>query len=67
VTIEPDPSDGRAKLVELTERGWQAMDVGLAANADREAAVAERLGERRLAQLRRTLQELSASQLSASP
>ncbi len=51
----PDPSDGRAKLITFTDRGWSAVDTVLAAFRETEEALAVRLGERRMAELRRTL------------
>lgn len=29
VAVEPHPEDGRAKLVTLTARGWDAIDAGV--------------------------------------
>jgi DNA-binding MarR family transcriptional regulator len=43
----PDPRDGRAKLVVLTDRGWEAVAVGRRALADMEAAWDAALGRRR--------------------
>ena len=43
----PDPGDGRAKLVVLTERGWQAIAVARAALAEMEASWDAHLGRRR--------------------
>ncbi len=54
----PDPSDGRAKLVRLSERGQAITRVAEAAIADIEADWARRLGEARYAQLRRRLIDL---------
>jgi len=54
----PDPSDGRAKLIEFTERGWAAVSTALDAFHAIEANLAERIGPARLRQLRRTLLEI---------
>lgn len=58
VTIEPDPQDGRAKLVRLTERGhavWAAL-VELSRQVEEESARA--IGSDRILDLRRTLLDL---------
>jgi len=56
----PDPSDGRAKIVRLTERGRESHRTALEAFAAIEADWAERLGERRVAELRELLEEIAA-------
>ncbi len=58
LTRRPDPADGRAKLIELTERGRDLMaDAG-----ERVVAIerrwAELAGERNFAQMCRTMQRL---------
>lgn len=57
----PDPSDGRARIVTLTARGKAAVDVLLALSAEAEARVAERIGDRRTAKLRRALEHWVAA------
>ncbi|MGH3505894.1 MAG: MarR family winged helix-turn-helix transcriptional regulator [Nocardioidaceae bacterium] len=54
----PDPADGRAKLIELTERGWKIVNSALDAFASMEQELADRLGPTRLRQLRRTLLDM---------
>ena len=56
----PDPGDGRAKLVRLTERGLAARQAGRAAVVEIEAEWAAALGEERIAELRELLLELRA-------
>ena len=56
----PDPSDGRAKIVRLTERGREAHRAALEAFAAIESDWAERLGERRVGELRELLEEIAA-------
>ena len=56
----PDPSDGRAKLVQLTDRGRAAIEVGRAAIAEIEGEWRAALGDERVAQLRELLLELRA-------
>jgi DNA-binding MarR family transcriptional regulator len=59
VERRPDAADGRAKLIELTTRGWASVDAALAAFDEMEAELAERIGPSRLATLRRTLAVLT--------
>lgn len=56
----PDPTDGRAKLIEFTERGWAAVHTVLESFKKEEAALVRRLGEARMIELRRTLLDLLA-------
>ena len=56
----PDPGDGRAKLVRLTERGLAARHAGRAAVVEIEAEWAAALGEERIAKLRELLLDLRA-------
>jgi DNA-binding MarR family transcriptional regulator len=58
VTFVPDPSDGRAKLVRLTDRGEAALERLLAISRDTEAEVARLLGEGDLTHLRGLLARL---------
>ena len=55
VTRQPDPSDGRAKLVLLTGRGREIMDIATETVPAIEKQLADLVGERRLVQLRRDL------------
>src|SRR5215207_1188229 len=54
----PDPADGRAKTIVLTERGREALAAGRQVFADIERRWAEQFGEERIAQLRRTVELL---------
>ena len=63
VTREPDPTDGRARIVRLTDRGPALEKTINQLARDSERQIAELLGERRFTQLRLTLEEL-ASKLS---
>jgi DNA-binding MarR family transcriptional regulator len=54
----PDPADGRAKLVRATDRGREVFAVVREFIADLDARLDERMGERRVAQLRGLLEEL---------
>lgn len=55
-----DPTDGRAKLVCLTDRGWQAMRAARAVIGEVEAEYAARLGRERLETTLAALEELLA-------
>ncbi len=54
----PDPRDGRAKIVRLTPRGWEAVRVATAAIRGVEDTWTAGLGVRRMRSLRRALQVL---------
>jgi DNA-binding MarR family transcriptional regulator len=58
VERRPDPSDGRAKLICLTEAGWDAMRIGRRAIAEIELDYAELVGRARFEQATETLDEL---------
>lgn len=55
----PDPSDGRARLVRLTDKGLALLPHAAAAEAAVEQAWTARLGERRMRALRSALWELA--------
>ena len=54
----PDPTDGRARLVVITARGRETIPLAAAEVAAIEAEWTAHLGERRMAELRRTLVRL---------
>jgi DNA-binding MarR family transcriptional regulator len=58
VERRPDPTDRRATLICLTERGWDQVQAALAIIAAIEEEWAGRLGEDRMRQLREALVEL---------
>lgn len=58
VERRPDPSDGRAKLICLTESGWVAIREGRGLIAAIEGDWAERVGHDRFERLRRDMQIL---------
>jgi DNA-binding MarR family transcriptional regulator len=58
VERRPDPSDGRAKLICLTEAGWEAMRTGRRVIAEIEAGYAELVGAKRFEAAAETLNEL---------
>lgn len=67
VTREPDPADGRAKRVVLTERGRAAVTAGAQASIEVEAEWAELLGARRFSELRGLLERLRGALDGAAP
>jgi DNA-binding MarR family transcriptional regulator len=54
----PDPTDGRARLVRLTARGWRVIPVARAHERVVESEWAAHLGPRRMRQLRDALEML---------
>jgi DNA-binding MarR family transcriptional regulator len=63
----PDPEDGRAKIIRLTERGREAQAIGRRLIAEVEREWAERFGEERIAALREALEAITAERLGAVP
>ncbi len=61
----PDPADGRAKIIRLTERGRDAQALGRGLIDDIEREWAERFGEERVAALRDLLESITAQRLGA--
>jgi DNA-binding MarR family transcriptional regulator len=62
----PDPLDARARIIELTPRGRQALRVMRSNALELEKRWKQVLGERRLGELRETLQMLLASETAAA-
>jgi DNA-binding MarR family transcriptional regulator len=63
----PDPSDGRAKIIRLTERGRAAQALGFQIIDEIEQEWAERFGADRVAALRDALEAITAERLGALP
>jgi len=61
----PDPRDGRAKIIRLTDRGREAQAVGRELIFDIEREWAERFGAESLAALRAVLEAITVEQLAA--
>jgi DNA-binding MarR family transcriptional regulator len=59
----PDPADGRAKIIRLTERGHEAQALGIELIAGIEREWGERIGEERVAALRDALEAITAERL----
>ncbi len=53
--VEPDPTDGRARLIHYTENGIHLVNALLAASEQAEKNLAKYVGETRLAELREIL------------
>jgi DNA-binding MarR family transcriptional regulator len=58
----PDPDDRRAKIIRLSERGWDAERAALGILADIERRWAREVGEERLAALRETVEAVLAAE-----
>jgi DNA-binding MarR family transcriptional regulator len=63
----PDPSDGRAKIIRLTERGREAHRTGRGLIEDLERDWGERFGVERVAALREALEAITAERFGAVP
>jgi len=63
----PDPSDGRAKIIRLTERGCAAQSLGFQIIDAIEQEWAERFGAERVAALRDVLEAITAERLDWVP
>jgi DNA-binding MarR family transcriptional regulator len=59
VARTPDPSDGRAKLIVLTDRGFEALQDALDTIIDLEADLEAELGRAGLVRLRATLRRIA--------
>lgn len=62
VERRPDVTDGRVKIIRLTDRGREAQRIGLALIDEIERDWAERYGEAEIAALRETLEAIAARQ-----
>jgi DNA-binding MarR family transcriptional regulator len=58
ITVRPDPTDRRAKRVQLTERGWETVDLGERVIAEFDAWLEQAIGPDQVAQLRQTLERI---------
>jgi len=63
----PDPEDGRAKIIRLTERGREARALGFQIMDEMERDWGERFGVERVAALRDALEVITAERLGALP
>lgn len=60
LTREPDPNDGRARIIRLTPKGRQLQKTIHSQAQAAEQRIADTLGARRLTQLQRALEDLTA-------
>jgi DNA-binding MarR family transcriptional regulator len=58
LTRGPHPEDGRARIVHLTDRGWELQRLAHETSRELEAAWAQTIGEERFADLRSALEEI---------
>ena len=63
----PDPTDGRAKIIRLTERGRVAQALGVGLIDELEQEWAERFGADRVAALRDALEVITGERVDAVP
>jgi DNA-binding MarR family transcriptional regulator len=63
----PDPSDGRAKIIRLTERGHAAQALGVGLINEIEQEWAEQFGAERVAALRDALEAIIGERLAGVP
>jgi DNA-binding MarR family transcriptional regulator len=59
----PDPEDGRAKIIRLSPRGWDAQAAALRIFADIERRWARAVGDEPVAELRKATEAILASEL----
>lgn len=57
----PDPTDGRAKIIRLTERGWAARRLADEIIASIEGECARHLGEQRMRQFEGLMKDVSSA------
>ena len=60
----PDPEDGRAKIIRLSARGWDAQAAALRIFADIERRWSRAVGDEPVAELRKTTEAILASELA---
>ena len=61
----PDPTDGRAKIIRLTERGREAQAIGRELIDDLEREWEDRFGTERIAVIREVFETIAAERLGA--
>jgi DNA-binding MarR family transcriptional regulator len=63
----PDPSDGRAKIIRLTDKGREAYAIGRGLVDEIERQWAESYGDERVEALRDALEAITAERLGVLP
>jgi DNA-binding MarR family transcriptional regulator len=59
LTLEPDPTDGRARVIRLTAKGHRVHDLAYDVALSFEQAIARQLGPRRFAEFKNALEEIN--------
>ncbi|WP_446221815.1 MarR family winged helix-turn-helix transcriptional regulator [Nocardia sp. IBHARD005] len=67
VEVGPDPADGRARLVRLTERGWSAVEAGLRVVEQFDRHLDQVIGDSEVDRLREILTRIIAGEGSTYP
>ena len=57
----PDPTDGRAKIIRLTQRGWELRRVADEIIASIEHECVQRLGEEKMRQFNELMKDVSSA------
>jgi DNA-binding MarR family transcriptional regulator len=65
IARRPDPGDRRARLIVLTDRGWQAVDAGLSIISEVEAGWARDLGPKLHGALTQALERVAEAPLGS--
>lgn len=65
LTLEPDPTDGRARIIRYTDRGWQLFNAGARLSRSVSERWAEALGREPIDTLAETLRAVNALQDAA--
>jgi DNA-binding MarR family transcriptional regulator len=60
VRLEHDPTDGRARIIRYTERGWSLFDIGAQISRDVGQRWAQKVGRREYTQMVNTLEAIIA-------
>jgi len=66
VRLEHDPTDGRARIIRYTERGWSLLDTGAQISRDVGERWAQQIGRRAYDQMVTTLEAIIALDSSRS-
>jgi DNA-binding MarR family transcriptional regulator len=59
LTLEPDPTDGRARVIRLTAKGHRLHDLAYTFALSAEQAIARQLGPRRFSEFKKSLEEIN--------
>jgi DNA-binding MarR family transcriptional regulator len=59
LTLEPDPTDGRARVIRLTAEGHRVHDLAYTIAMSAEQAISRQLGPRRFSEFKKALEEIN--------